>query len=108
MNLEQTKDLVCRAIGERKVIEFNYKDKPRVAEPYICGVSAANKYVMLAFQTGGHSSSGRFGWKLFEVGNMTRLEIKDVEFNVSGAERRRYDPVDRRIRKTFCAIPKPS
>jgi hypothetical protein len=106
MSLETVKTEICSAIGKRLVIIFNYKDKPRVAEPYICGVSAANKYVLLAFQTGGYSSSGKFGWKLFEVSNMTKLEITETEFNVSGAERLRYDPVDKRFRKTFCAIPK--
>jgi hypothetical protein len=107
MSLETIKAEICSAIDGRLVVKFNYKDKPRLAEPYICGVSAANKYVLLAFQTGGYSSSGKFGWKLFEVSNITKLEITETEFNVSGAERRRYDPVDRRIRKTFCAIPKP-
>jgi len=98
------KDEICHAIGERKVIEFDYKNKQRVAEPYICGVSTANKYVMLAYQTGGHSSTGKFGWKLFEVANIKQIRITDSEFTIAGAERKRYDPVDKRIRKTFCAV----
>ena len=56
MDLEKTKDDICQAIGERKAIQFYYKNKPRVAEPYICGESFAGKYVLLAFQTGGYSS----------------------------------------------------
>lgn len=106
MDPEKTKDDICRAIGERKVIKFRYKDKERIVEPYICGVSFANKYVLLGFQTGGHSSSRRFGWKLFELANMTGVEISEITFNISGGERMRYNPVDRRIKKTFCCIPK--
>ena len=106
MNLERIKDEICRAIGERKVIQFGYKDKLRIVEPYICGVSFANKYVLLGFQTGGHSSSRKFGWKLFELINIAGLEITETEFNISGGERSRYSPSDRRIKNTFCCIPK--
>jgi hypothetical protein len=106
MNPEQVKDDICQAISERKVIQFYYKNKPRVAEPYICGESFAGKYVLLAFQTGGYSSSRKFGWKLFELTSMANLKITETEFNVSGEERRRYNPIDPRIKKTFCCIPK--
>ncbi|HEV7642472.1 MAG TPA: hypothetical protein VGO50_00895 [Pyrinomonadaceae bacterium] len=107
MALDGTRDEICRAIGKCSVIKFSYKGKQRVVEPYLCGLSNANKYVLLGFQTGGHSSTNKFGWKLFELLNISHLEITETEFNVSGAERLRYDPVDRRIKKTFCAIPKP-
>ncbi len=106
MDLIGLKDGICQAIDKRVVIRFNYKNKSRVAEPYLCGLSNANKFVLLAFQTGGHSSTNKFGWKLFELPNISRLEITETVFNVSGAERLRYDPVDKRIKKTFCAIPK--
>jgi hypothetical protein len=107
MDPEKTKDDICQAIGERKAIKFLYKGKPRIAEPYICGESHASKYVLLAFQTSGYSSSRKFGWKLFELSNMALLKITETEFNVSGEERRRYNPIDPRIKKTFCCIPKP-
>ena len=104
---EKTKDEICRAIAERKVIRFRYKEKERVVEPYICGLSFANKYVLLGFQTGGHSSTHKFGWKLFELLNIMNLEITETEFSGYGGERARYNPIDRRIKKTFCCIPKP-
>ena len=107
MDSEKIKDDICDAIARRKVIQFYYKNKPRIAEPYICGESYANKYVLLAFQTGGYSSSRKFGWKLFDLSNIAVLKITETEFNVSGEERRRYDPIDPRIKKTFCCIPKP-
>ena|ERR1041384_3668715 len=106
MNAADIRDEVCRAIEDQKVIRFLYKNQPRIAEPYICGVSAAGKYIMLAFQTGGYSSSNKFGWKLFEIANISALNVTEEEFNVAGAERLRYDPVDKRFRKTFCAVPK--
>jgi len=106
MDLEKVKDEICRAISERKVIQFRYKDKLRIVEPYICGAGATGKYILLAFQTGGHSSSRRFGWKLFELANITGLEITEAAFNISGAERLRYNPIDPRMKKTFCCIPR--
>jgi hypothetical protein len=38
---------ICEAITNRRVIRFNYKNKPRAAEPYICGMSAAGRNIML-------------------------------------------------------------
>jgi hypothetical protein len=106
MDLDRTKDEICQAIGERRVIKFFYKKQPRTVEPYLCGLSNADRYVLLAYQTGGYSSSNKFGWKLFEVANISYVKITEDEFSVTGADRLRYDPIDKRIRKTFCAIPK--
>lgn len=106
MGIDEIKDDICEAITERRVITFVYKDKLRVAEPYICGAGATGKPMLLAFQTGGHSSSGKFGWKLFEMLNVRNLEITETEFNIAGEERLKYDPVDKRFRKTYCAVKK--
>src|SRR5262245_51340735 len=106
INLEQTKEDLCRAISSRKVIQFRYKDKLRIAEPYWYGMSSVNKLALLAYQTGGHSSSGKFGWKFFEALNIVGLEITEKEFTIQGPDRLRYSPIDKRFRKTFCAIPK--
>lgn len=106
MTVEDIKDEICEAIDEQKVIKFLYKGQPRIAEPYICGVSAAGKYIMLSFQTGGYSSTNKFGWKLFEIANISAVFVTEDDFNIAGAERLRYDPVDKRFKKTFCAVPK--
>jgi hypothetical protein len=106
MDPDRIKDEICQAIGEQKAIKFFYKKQPRVAEPYLCGLSNADRYVLLAYQTGGYSSSNKFGWKLFELSHISNVKITENEFSVAGPERLRYDPVDKRIKKTFCAIPK--
>ena len=105
-NLEQIKGDICEAIDTQKVIKFLYKGQPRIAEPYIYGISAAGKYILLAYQTGGYSSTNKFGWKLFEITNISVLNVTESEFVVIGAERLRYDPIDKRFLRTFCAIPK--
>lgn len=106
LSVAEIRETLCTAIHERQVITFVYKDKLRVAEPYICGAGATGKPILLAFQTGGHSSSGKFGWKLFEVLNIRNLKITETEFNIAGDERLRYDPVDKRFRKTYCSVKK--
>jgi predicted DNA-binding transcriptional regulator YafY len=105
MDQEKAKDEICRAIAERKVVQFRYGDKVRVVEPYVCGVSSANKYILRGFQTGGQSSSGRkLGWRLFELANMKDLEITETEFNGYGGDRRLYNPKDPAMRKIFCSV----
>jgi len=107
MDLEKTKDAICGAIGERKVIQFRYSNKIRVVEPYVCGISALNKYILRGFQTGGQSSSSRkLGWRLFELANMTNLEITEAEFSGFGGARRSYNPKDPAMKQIFCRIPK--
>jgi hypothetical protein len=112
MNLElkikinKRKELICQAISEKKVIQFLYDDKRlRKVEPFCCGISTQNNYVLRCFQTGGYSSSRKFGWKMFDLMEMSKLEILDNKFD---GNRKGYNPKDSAMVKIFCRIPKSS
>lgn len=104
MEIDKAKDEICRAIDERKIIEFRYGDKLRVVEPYVCGKSAVQKYIFRGFQTGGQSSSKKLGWRLFEVANISDLEITETEFSGYGGDRRLYNPKDPAMKEIFCRL----
>jgi hypothetical protein len=84
--LPTTPDLV-RAIGEKRLIEFVYKDRRmRVVEPHDYGIrSGAEK--LLAFQISGESRSGAsHGWKWFDVVRMGHLVLLERRFPGSRAD----------------------
>lgn len=73
---------VCQAIAGRRLLAFVYDGHARVAEPHCHGTGAEGQEFLRAYQVEGTSASGALGWKLFEVAQMTRLQLLDVGFVV--------------------------
>ena len=57
MTPEEKKDLICQAITDRLIIEFDYHDKRRAVEPYCCGIGIKDNYQFSGFQVEGKSAS---------------------------------------------------
>lgn len=56
------------------MIRFSYDGHERIAEPHVAGIKGGRQG-MLAYQTGGTSSSNRVpSWKLFYLDKMSGLE----------------------------------
>ena len=91
--------MIIEAIENCKLIEFNYKDKVRIVEPYTFGVSSTGKDVLSAFQVeGGSSSSDDLGWRLFSIGKINNLRVSDISFQ---AIRDGYNPNDSRMQEIY-------
>ena len=72
--------LVREAIAGRRVIEFDYEGRPRVVEPHVYGIKGGRRGI-LAWQTGGESSSGRLpDWRRFHLDGVTQLRLLDRTF----------------------------
>jgi hypothetical protein len=105
--LEKKIDLICEAISGRKIIEFQYHEKARAVEPYVCGINIKGSYQMRAFQVGGSSaSSGKLGWRIFDLAEMADLKITDTDFSGWAGDRRLYNPQDTAFKQIFCRIMK--
>lgn len=75
--------LICSAIRSRKMIQFNYEDSTRVAEPYCYGEGKTGNEVLRAFQIKGESKSGNpVGWKLFKASKMENIAVTDEYFTI--------------------------
>ena len=76
----QIDELLRRAINEKKLIQFTYQGKRRVAEPHDYGIQ--NGAVrLLSYQIGGASHSGRLpDWRWIEVPGISDLEILGKTF----------------------------
>ena len=58
---------ICSAIRTRRLLEFYYKGRKRVVEPYCFGRSTADNDLLRAWQISGFSQTGRANWRLFDI-----------------------------------------
>ncbi len=72
---------ICLAINSRYFLEFDYDGLPREVEPHAHGISLTGKEVVRGFQTGGRSSSGPLGWRLWDVAKMKSLSVSQSTFS---------------------------
>lgn len=73
------KEIARQGIQERKVLEFVYEGRQRVAEPHVYGIKNG-RYGILTYQIGGSSSSGKLGWKRFYFDKISGMKITDESF----------------------------
>ena len=76
--------ILSEAIRLKRVVRFKYEDgKVRVGEPYLIYKSKAGDLMTHVIQTEGYSSSGKMGWKMYNLKEIKSIEILDKEFEVS-------------------------
>jgi hypothetical protein len=72
---------VVRATLEHRVLHFNYRGHPRAVEPQLVGIHENGEPLLVAFQTGGTSSTGAVpGWRTFRTSDMDAVEMGDEPF----------------------------
>jgi len=68
------RELICRAIRQRKVLQFYYNGHLRTVEPYAYGVTTAGNRALRGYQTSTGSESGDVpGWHLFAESGIRSL-----------------------------------
>src|SRR5258708_60177 len=81
--------MLCESIKRRCLLEVEYSGGVRVIEPYAHGLSRDGMEILVAFQRGGASSSGRtIGWKAFRADELDQVVVLDVTFLVNRTEYR--------------------
>jgi hypothetical protein len=81
---------ICRAIGERKLISFLYKDDIRTVEPHMVAYSKKGKLVLSAwFLRGGSESNEGPGWRNYVVEDISQVRVLEAGFS---APRPGYQP----------------
>lgn len=71
---------IVHAIENQNVIEFYYDGELRVVEPHCYGVTTAGNEGMRAFQIDGYSSTGKFGWKMYDLGKADDINVTESQF----------------------------
>jgi len=94
---------ICSAINSRKLISFYYRGGVRFVEPFCYGPhKSSGNEVLRGYQVGGFSEFGEpFGWKLYLVDEISKLEITDNNFR---GDRKDYNPDDPMMKEIICGI----
>lgn len=96
--------LICKAISNRNVIVFYYKnEEKRIVEPYCYGVyKDTSNEVLCAYQIGGYSESkAEPPWRLYLIEKMEKLTISEKTFC---SVRFGYNPDDSRMSEIYCRV----
>lgn len=93
--------ILTKAIREKKLIKITYKDEVRKVEPYLYGISSADKYLLRGYQTKNLSDHlSNPGWRLFDEENIEDIEILNETFII----RKEYNKDDEAFDDIICRI----
>jgi histidyl-tRNA synthetase len=76
---DQLDELLRRAILERRLIQFDYQSKSRIAEPHDYGIQKGRER-LLAYQIRGASTGKLPGWRWIDIAGISNLEILTEKF----------------------------
>ena len=94
--------IICGAIQNRNVLEFNYHGCHRVVEPHAYGLSKASNEVIRCYQTDGYSNSKIIPcWQLMKVDDIEFLTVTERHFLDARSGYRRGD---RSMPTIFCEL----
>lgn len=100
-SLDQKKDLLCRAITDKYLVQFKYDGRSRIVEPFCCGISAAGNYVLRGFQIRGADKTKPLCWRLYELEEISQLSVTQHSYK---SKRSDYNSEDTAMTKIFCRI----
>ncbi|OCB70134.1 hypothetical protein B0A79_01335 [Flavobacterium piscis] len=72
---------IIEAIENQNIIEFSYEGKSRVVEPHCYGKTTAGNEAIRAYQIDGFSSSGKMGWKIYDLRKADDIEVTNDTFS---------------------------
>lgn len=98
---DQKRDLLCRAITDKRLVQFKYDGRSRIVEPFCCGISTDENYVLRGFQIRGSDKTKPLCWRLYELSEISQLSVTQHSFKGKRAD---YNPVDNAINKIFCRM----
>jgi hypothetical protein len=95
-------DLICKAIGSRSLLAFDYDGRRRIVAPYCHGFGARGVEFLRAIQVGGGSRSGGFGFgKLWTVSRMGAVRVSGDSFVPDDPS---YNPNDSAMVRIHCRV----
>lgn len=92
---------IVDAIENQSVIEFYYDGELRVVEPHCYGVTTAGNEGLRAFQIDGYSSTGKLGWKMYDLGKADDITITENQFE---GPRPGYQSGDKGMSKIYAEL----
>ncbi|MCS5420488.1 MULTISPECIES: hypothetical protein [Psychrilyobacter] len=76
------KNIIVRAIEEKRLISLTYDSLDRIVEPHACGVSTKGDQTLRCFQIkGSHASKKHHDWMLLKFSKISNLEVMEEKFD---------------------------
>lgn len=98
---DQKKDLICRAITGKLLVQFKYDGRSRIVEPFCCGITTAGTYVLRGFQIRGSDKTKPLCWRLYELAEISQMSVTQHGFK---GIREDYNSEDSAMTEIFCRI----
>lgn len=92
---------IITAIKNKKLISLIYEGGSREIEPHCFGITTADNHAIRAFQVDGYSSSGKLGWKLFDLKKAEAVKVLDKSFD---EQRPGYKRGDKGMKKIIAEL----
>ena len=93
---------ICKAIGRKAVIQFEYHGTIRIIEPQSHGINSAGNEVIRAVQTSPRNQSGKpIEGRFFDVSKMSGLKETGERFTNPGPH---YNPDDKGMIYVHCHL----
>lgn len=90
--------VLCELISEKQIIEFVYKNKIKLVEPYLVGMSVGGKLTLSAWQLEGGSG---IGFRDFLVSEISKVSTINETFDIPHAG---YNRDDTTMTEIYCRI----
>ena len=96
-----TEEIICNAIKNRTVIQFDYEGHQRIVEPFTLGYHKdTGNLVFSAYRVGGYTKShSEPPWRLYKVNQMSEIGITNQK---AATFRSDYNPNDSRMSQIIC------
>jgi hypothetical protein len=92
--------VIIEAIEGQYLLQFDYEGKQRIVEPHCYGLTSKGNEAIRAYQVDGFSSSGKMGWKLYDLAKATSFIVLEDTFAI----RSDYKPGDKGMIEIFCEL----
>jgi hypothetical protein len=93
-----SRELICGAIQQRRIITFVYKNALRTVEPHLLGYDKKNNLTLSAWQLSGGSGQS---FRAFHLNLLSGVSVTDNEFSDA---RQGYNPNDQTMTRIICRL----
>lgn len=93
-------ETIIDAIEGQNLLQFDYEGEQRIVEPHCYGLTTKGNEAIRAYQVDGYSSSGKMGWKLYDMAKADSFEVLSETFEVESD----YKKGDKGMSRIFCEI----
>lgn len=74
-------EIIITAIENKNLLSFNYDGEERIVEPHCYGETTAGNEGLRAYQVDGFSSSGKMGWKMYDMSKADNITVLSETFD---------------------------